>query len=147
MVPAAHKTGPPERLRPYAERILWQALTRDRRFAGHFKRQTPVGRHIPDFVSFVHRLAIELVNPGETEAILTDRATRRAWLESRNYRVIDINVGDVERDLGAELERLGQMISEASNGHRPASTRRNGKLWRDIFRHSILACRDAEDDQ
>ena len=35
-----------------AERILWQALTRDRRFAGQFKRQTPVGRHIPDFVSF-----------------------------------------------------------------------------------------------
>ena len=24
----------------------------DRRFAGQFKRQTPVGRHIPDFVSF-----------------------------------------------------------------------------------------------
>ena len=38
-----------------AERILWQALTTDRRFAGQFKRQTPVGRHIPDFVSFVHR--------------------------------------------------------------------------------------------
>src|SRR5450759_3344495 len=36
-----------------AERILWQALTTDRRFAGQFKRQTPVGRHIPDFVSFV----------------------------------------------------------------------------------------------
>src|SRR6202158_2623243 len=38
-----------------AERILWQALVTDRRFAGQFKRQTPVGRHIPDFVSFVHR--------------------------------------------------------------------------------------------
>src|SRR6202049_2157582 len=30
-----------------AERILWQALTRDRRFAGLFKRHTPGGRHIP----------------------------------------------------------------------------------------------------
>src|SRR6266566_1741432 len=59
-----------------AERILWQALTRDRRFAGQFKRQTPVGRHIPDFVSFVHRIAIELVNPGESEAIVADRAAR-----------------------------------------------------------------------
>ena len=37
-----------------AERLLWQALRTDRRFAGNFKRQTPVGRHIPDFVSFVH---------------------------------------------------------------------------------------------
>ena len=53
-----------------AERILWQALTTDRRFAGQFKRQTPVGRHIPDFVSFVHRLAIELINPDETEVIV-----------------------------------------------------------------------------
>ncbi len=33
-----------------AERILWEGLRTDRRFAGQFKRQTPVGRHIPDFV-------------------------------------------------------------------------------------------------
>jgi len=26
--------------------MLWRALTTDRRFAGQFKRQTPVGRHI-----------------------------------------------------------------------------------------------------
>src|ERR1700721_38804 len=50
-----------------AERMLWQSLTRDRLFAGLFKRQTPVGRHIPDFVSFVHRIAIELTNPGAPE--------------------------------------------------------------------------------
>ena len=36
-----------------AERALWDALTKDRRFAGlGFKRQTPVGTHITDFVSF-----------------------------------------------------------------------------------------------
>ncbi|MEH2509894.1 tRNA/rRNA methyltransferase [Nitrobacteraceae bacterium AZCC 1564] len=63
-----------------AERILWQALTTDRRFAAQFKRQTPVGRHIPDFVSFSHRVAIEIVHPGETETVLRDRASRREWL-------------------------------------------------------------------
>jgi tRNA/rRNA methyltransferase len=89
-----------------AERLLWQALTRDRRFAGQFKRQTPVGRHIPDFVSFAHRLAIELVNANETETIAVDRATRRAWLESRDYRVVEIEAGDVEADLARELTRL-----------------------------------------
>jgi tRNA/rRNA methyltransferase len=89
-----------------AERVLWQALTRDRRFAGQFKRQTPVGRHIPDFVSFVHRIAIELVNPGESEAIAADRAARRAWLEARDYKVVSMTVADVERDLAKELERL-----------------------------------------
>jgi tRNA/rRNA methyltransferase len=93
-----------------AERILWQSLSRDRRFAGQFKRQTPVGRQIPDFVSFVHRIAIELTNPGESDAIVKDRRERRAWLEARDYRVLDIAVADVERDLDAELDRLSQLL-------------------------------------
>jgi tRNA/rRNA methyltransferase len=95
-----------------AERILWQALTRDRRFAGQFKRQTPVGRHIPDFVSFVHRIAIELVNAGESDAIVADRAGRRAWLEARDYRVVEMAVTDVERDIETELRRLEANILE-----------------------------------
>src|SRR3984893_9348166 len=82
-----------------AERILWQALTRDRRFAGQFKRQTPVGRQIPDFVSFLHRIRIELGNANESEAIFADRAARRTWLEERDYRVIEMTVGDVEAGL------------------------------------------------
>jgi tRNA/rRNA methyltransferase len=89
-----------------AERILWQALTTDRRFAGQFKRQTPVGRHIPDFVSFVKRVAIELVNADETEVIAQDRAARRAWLEARGYRVCLLNAADVERDVAGQLDRL-----------------------------------------
>src|SRR3981081_2548845 len=75
-----------------AERILWQALRSDRRFAGQFKRQTPVGRHIPDFVSFVHKIAIELINLDETELIAKDRAARQAWLEARGYSVINMLV-------------------------------------------------------
>src|ERR1700709_764001 len=89
-----------------AERILWEGLRTDRRFAGQFKRQTPVGRHIPDFVSFVVRVAIELVNPEETDVIVSDRATRKAWLEAREYRVVSMAVADVERDLAGELDRL-----------------------------------------
>jgi tRNA/rRNA methyltransferase len=97
-----------------AERRLWQALTRDRRFAGQFKRQTPVGRQIPDFVSFVHRLAIELVNTEESEAIIADRAARRAWLEARNYRIIDIRVADIDADLEQELARLAAAVAEVT---------------------------------
>jgi tRNA/rRNA methyltransferase len=89
-----------------AERILWQALTTDRRFAGTFKRQTPVGRHIPDFVSFAQRIAIELVNPDETEVIVKDRAMRQAWLEERGYRVAAIRADEVTSDVAAVLARL-----------------------------------------
>jgi tRNA/rRNA methyltransferase len=97
-----------------AERILWQALTSDRRFAGQFKRQTPVGRQIPDFVSFVHRIAIELINPGESEAIANDRAARRAWLEQRGYRVIDMTAAGIEGDVAAELGRLEFVLEQSS---------------------------------
>jgi tRNA/rRNA methyltransferase len=95
-----------------AERILWQALTTDRRFAGQFKRQTPVGRHIPDFVSFVHRVAIELINPAETDVMAKDRAARQAWLEARGYRVVNMAVADIEGDLAAELDRLESGLLE-----------------------------------
>ena len=89
-----------------AERILWEGLRTDRRFAGQFKRQTPVGRHIPDFVSFVHRIAIELINPDETEVIVKDRAARQAWLEERGYRVVAMASVDVEADIAVQLDRL-----------------------------------------
>jgi tRNA/rRNA methyltransferase len=93
-----------------AERLLWQALRSDRRFAGRFKRQTPVGRHIPDFVSFVQRIAIELVGADESGAVARERAVRRAWLEQRRYVVVDVNVADIERDLTHELTRLERVL-------------------------------------
>lgn len=89
-----------------AERILWQALTKDRRFAAQFKRQTPVGRHIPDFVSFPRRLAIEIVHRNESETIAQDRAARTTWLQERGYRVHAMRAADIEQNLDAELDRL-----------------------------------------
>jgi tRNA/rRNA methyltransferase len=96
-----------------AERILWQALRSDRRFAGQFKRQTPIGRHIPDFVSFVRRIAIELVGADESEAVARERAARRDWLEQRRYAVIAMKVADVEGDLDAELARLERVFGSS----------------------------------
>jgi tRNA/rRNA methyltransferase len=95
-----------------AERMLWHALRSDRRFAGQFKRQTPVGRHIPDFVSFVKRIAIELINPDEADAIQRERAARRAWLVERDYRVVIMTVADIESDLMSELARLEAAVLE-----------------------------------
>ncbi|MGZ6023184.1 MAG: TrmJ/YjtD family RNA methyltransferase, partial [Rhizomicrobium sp.] len=47
-----------------AERMLWDAMVRDRRFAGFgFKRQTPIGPVIADIVSFPLRVVIEIA-PG-----------------------------------------------------------------------------------
>jgi tRNA/rRNA methyltransferase len=94
-----------------AERALWQALTNDRRFAGRgFKRQTPIGQHICDFVSFPLRLVIDVVPDGETEKAAATRSQKRAWLEAHKYNVVGIFVRDIESDMAAALERIAQAI-------------------------------------
>jgi tRNA/rRNA methyltransferase len=92
-----------------AERALWQALVNDRRFAGRgFKRQTPVGQHICDFVSFPLRLVIDLVPPDEGAAAAETRAGKRAWLAARDYNVVEVLATDVETDMAAVLQAIDQ---------------------------------------
>jgi tRNA/rRNA methyltransferase len=94
-----------------AERVLWQALPRDKRLAGKgFKRQVPIGPHIVDFVSFPLRSVLELVPEDEPEISRSARAERRAWLETRGYRIFDILAVDVEADIGRVLDELGRML-------------------------------------
>ncbi|TAK47885.1 MAG: TrmJ/YjtD family RNA methyltransferase [Xanthobacteraceae bacterium] len=90
-----------------AERALWRALVNDRRFAGlGFKRQTPVGNHICDFVSFPLRVVLDLAPPHESEAAAGARAERAAWLGARGYRVIAVAADDVTHDSAGVLDRL-----------------------------------------
>lgn len=96
-----------------AERALWQALTNDRRFAGcGFKRQTPVGAHICDFVSFPLRLVIDIRPRHESAAAAKARAEKYAWLCTRRYRVVALPVSEVESDIAAALERLRRAIED-----------------------------------
>jgi len=95
-----------------AERVLWDALTKDRRFAGLcFKRQVPVGTHMTDFVSFPLRAVIDLVPARESEAAARSRNDRRRWLQERGYRVLAIDPSDVESDLTPVLDRLARQIT------------------------------------
>jgi tRNA/rRNA methyltransferase len=94
-----------------AERVLWQALVNDRRFAGRgFKRQVPIGPHIVDFVSFPLRCVIDLVPAQESEAAQT-RAQRRAYLSERDYRVCEVGADEVERDVSKVLDNLSAVIT------------------------------------
>src|SRR6476659_3837535 len=69
-----------------AERALWRALVNDRLFAGRgFKRQTPIGPHIADFVSFPLKCVLDLVPAEEAEAAAFARDSKRIWLEEHGY--------------------------------------------------------------
>jgi tRNA/rRNA methyltransferase len=94
-----------------AERALWQALTNDRRFAGRgFKRQTPIGQHICDFVSFPLRIVIDLVPRDESAAAAKTRLEKNTWLTDHNYTVLGIFAGDVESDMATTLERIAAAL-------------------------------------
>ncbi|MGA2942569.1 MAG: TrmJ/YjtD family RNA methyltransferase [Xanthobacteraceae bacterium] len=94
-----------------AERVLWQALTNDRRFAGRgFKRQTPIGQHICDFVSFPLRIVIDLVPSDESAAAAKTRTEKNAWLNDHNYTVLGIFAGDAESDMATTLDRIAAAI-------------------------------------
>ena len=97
------------------ERTLWDRLTKDRRFSGHdFKRQTPIGPHVADLVSFRLRLVVELVPPDETEAAKKSRAERHAWLTERNYSVIELPPPTSEADRRPALDRIAAALSPSA---------------------------------
>jgi tRNA/rRNA methyltransferase len=96
-----------------AERILWQALTTDRRFAGRgFKRQVPVGAHIVDFVSFPLRCVIDLVPASEPEDAQKNRAEKRRWLAEHEYKVVEASTEEVERDVAKVLDGLSPILAD-----------------------------------
>jgi tRNA/rRNA methyltransferase len=90
-----------------AERALWDALTKDRRLVGlGFKRQTPVGAHVADIVSFAQRLVVDIVPDTESAQAAAARATKLGWLTERGYRVIEVRAADIEADVAGVLNRI-----------------------------------------
>ena len=96
-----------------AERILWQALT-PRPPLCRTIQAPDAGRPAHSGFRLVRASARDRTGqPNESEAIVADRAGRKAWLEARDYRVIEMKVGDVEGDLATELERLEKAVGWA----------------------------------
>jgi tRNA/rRNA methyltransferase len=97
---------------PPSVRALWDALKIDRRFAGKgFRRQVPVGPHVPDFVSFPLRAAIEVADPTDSAETLALRATRRDFLTERGYQVVTVMPDLDAEGIGAALETIAQDLS------------------------------------
>jgi tRNA/rRNA methyltransferase len=92
-----------------AERALWEALIKDRRFAGcGFKRAVPIGLHIVDIVSFPLRAVIDVVPAMESPDASEARGRKRAWLKARDYQVCEVKASEVEADAVAALERIAR---------------------------------------
>jgi len=69
-----------------AERAMWRLL-RDRRLSGtKWRRQTPLGPYIVDFLCYERRLVVEC--DGSQHAENVRDAKRDAWLEAQGFTVV-----------------------------------------------------------
>jgi very-short-patch-repair endonuclease len=73
-----------------------------------FRRQQPIGDYIVDFVSFEHRLVIE-VDGGQHNDPTDEELDRTKYLQDRGYRVMRFWNNDVLRNMdGVMLQILGE---------------------------------------
>ena len=72
-----------------AELRLWSFLRAPGFAHAKFRRQAPIGRYIVDFVSFKHRLIVEVDGGHHQQAdqVVHD-ANRTRWLESQGFQVL-----------------------------------------------------------
>jgi len=101
-----------------AETLLWRQLKAHRLSGFGFRRQTPMGNYIADFVSHSCKLVVEL--DGEShdfESAMSSDARRDTWFGSRGYRVVRFTNDDVLRN----LEGVVAAISRAAGEHMPPS--------------------------
>ena len=88
-----------------AEHRLWTRL-RARQLDGcHFRRQSPIGGYVVDFVCRRRRLVVEVDGGQHAERREAD-AARTAWLERRGYKVVRFWNRDVLETVEGVVEAI-----------------------------------------
>ena len=94
-----------------AEKLLWQNLRARQLGGAKFRRQTPIGPYIVDFVSFEHKLVVEIDGGQHNASAERQHDTKRtAWLESQGFRVLRFWNNQVLTNLEGVLERTLQEL-------------------------------------
>ncbi len=98
-----------------AEVLLWRYLKAHRLGGLGFRRQTPIGNYIVDFVSHSCKLVVEL--DGEShdfESRLRKDAERDRWLESRGFRILRFTNDDALKNLEGVVITIEQEAAPRS---------------------------------
>jgi very-short-patch-repair endonuclease len=86
---------------------LWVKLRELKSLGFHFRRQSPIGRYIVDFVSFRSRLVIEADGGqhGMPEGARSDQ-TRDTFLQSQGFRVLRFWNSKIDDNLAGVMESI-----------------------------------------
>jgi very-short-patch-repair endonuclease len=106
-----------------AETLLWRYLKANRIDGIGFRRQTPIGNYIVDFVCFSAKLVIEL--DGEThdfeERQKADQR-RDAFLAAEGFRVLRFTNEQVMSNLEGVVEAIREATAFGASGSPPSLT-------------------------
>jgi very-short-patch-repair endonuclease len=98
-----------------AETLLWRHLKANRLAGLGFRRQSPMGNYIADFVAHACKLVVEV--DGEShdfEERIRHDARRDAWFASRGYRVLRFTNDDVINNLEGVVIAIGLAAEQAA---------------------------------
>ena len=87
------------------EKTLWNLLRRRQLLGYYFRRQSPIGQYIADFVCLEKRLIIEL-DGGQHQTTTLHDAQRTKQLESKGFRVIRFWNNELQEDPDAVLQAI-----------------------------------------
>jgi very-short-patch-repair endonuclease len=108
-----------------AECIIWSALRAHRLNGASFRRQTPIGPYVVDFLCHNARLVVELDGGQHFEPQQQRRDARRdAFLTNKGYRVLRFNNHDVITNKAAVLETIAAAINHSPS---PPLPRKRGR--------------------
>jgi very-short-patch-repair endonuclease len=97
-----------------AERIIWYNVRSHRLQGAGFRRQTPIGPYVVDFVCHEAKVIIEVDGGQHFESgnIARD-ARRQAYLEAQGYRVLRFNNRDVMTNKAGVLVTIAAVVGRA----------------------------------
>ena len=97
-----------------AERIIWNAVRAHRLNGASFRRQTPIGPYIVDFLCHEAGLVVE-IDGGQHFAASNQKrdARREGFLRSKGYRIIRFNNYDVITNRNGVIESIAAALASA----------------------------------
>lgn len=91
-----------------AERLLWRGMRKAFPDA-KLRRQTPIGPYIADFLTFRHKLVIEVDGGQHAEALDAD-AHRTRYIEGEGFRVIRFWNSEMMDNLDGVLDTIASHL-------------------------------------
>src|SRR5215510_5314834 len=94
-----------------AERIIWSALRAHRMHGASFRRQTPIGPYIVDFICHAAGLVIEIDGGQHFESAHERRDARRdAFLGTKGFRILRFSNHDVMTNRDGVFEAIAAAL-------------------------------------